>query len=228
MQRPGVRQQAVRKLGIAPSRGGYGRRKSGLGYLVAHPEVVVFGLCLLWLFGCVKLFVNKDAYQVSQMRGGGQMVQQLQVPPLMPPQEKQAQVIQAQQTLAQNKDQSTEMVPEHYMTFSTACSSSQNWESFMFFFYAHKVGQPGKVVRNRLRLREPHRFAALLVPKDEQVITMRGGTAYAGRREDMFAIVNVGASWYPCACEYKAWARCTVGPWPQHTWELPHTLASHS
>ena len=40
-----------------------------------------------------------------------------------------------------------EKFPEHYMTFSTACSESQNWQSFMFFYYAHKVQQPGHVVR---------------------------------------------------------------------------------
>ena len=75
MQRPGGRQtQAVRKLGGGASRGGYGRRKLGLRYLVAHPEVVVFGLCLLWMFGCVKLFVNTDAYHVSQLKGGGGQV----------------------------------------------------------------------------------------------------------------------------------------------------------
>ncbi|KAL7551482.1 hypothetical protein ACHAWF_014692 [Thalassiosira exigua] len=37
--------------------------------------------------------------------------------------------------------------PDHYTTFSTACSPSQNWQSFLFFYYAHKVKQPGKVVR---------------------------------------------------------------------------------
>jgi len=37
--------------------------------------------------------------------------------------------------------------PEHYMTFSTACSSSQNWQSFLMFYYAHKVQQPGHVIR---------------------------------------------------------------------------------
>ena len=33
------------------------------------------------------------------------------------------------------------------MTFSTACSESQNWQSFLMFYYAHKVQQPGYVVR---------------------------------------------------------------------------------
>lgn len=37
--------------------------------------------------------------------------------------------------------------PTHYTTFSTACSASQNWQSFMFFYFAAKVRQPGHVVR---------------------------------------------------------------------------------
>jgi hypothetical protein len=37
--------------------------------------------------------------------------------------------------------------PIHYTTFSTACSASQNWQSFMFFFFAAKVKQPGYVIR---------------------------------------------------------------------------------
>lgn len=37
--------------------------------------------------------------------------------------------------------------PVHYTTFSTACSASQNWQSFMFFYFAHRVSQPGYVVR---------------------------------------------------------------------------------
>ena len=37
--------------------------------------------------------------------------------------------------------------PDHYLTFSTSCSQSQNWQSFMLFFFAHKVNQPGDVIR---------------------------------------------------------------------------------
>jgi len=37
--------------------------------------------------------------------------------------------------------------PPHYTLFSTSCSSSQNWQSFVFFFFAHKVRQPGHVIR---------------------------------------------------------------------------------
>ena len=153
MQRPGGRQtQAVRKLGGGASRGGYGRQKSGLRYLVAHPEVVVFGLCLLWMFGCVKLFVNKDEYHVSQLKGGGgQAAQpQLQVPPLRTDEARRTNPEETparERSPPQKQDQTTEEFPEHYMAFSTSCSTDQNWQSFVFFFYAAKVGQPGKVVR---------------------------------------------------------------------------------
>jgi hypothetical protein len=44
-----------------------------------------------------------------------------------------------------NKDATT--FPTHYTTFSTACSASQNWQSFIFFFFAAKVQQPGYVIR---------------------------------------------------------------------------------
>lgn len=42
---------------------------------------------------------------------------------------------------------SEEAFPDHYLTFSTSCSESQNWQSFMLFFFAHKVNQPGDVIR---------------------------------------------------------------------------------
>lgn len=42
---------------------------------------------------------------------------------------------------------SSSSFPVHYTIFSTACSASQNWQSFMFFFFAHKVQQPGYVIR---------------------------------------------------------------------------------
>ena len=42
---------------------------------------------------------------------------------------------------------SSSSFPVHYTTFSTACSASQNWQSFMFFYFAAKVRQPGYVVR---------------------------------------------------------------------------------
>jgi hypothetical protein len=36
--------------------------------------------------------------------------------------------------------------PVYYMVFSTSCTPQQNWESYVFFFHAMKVLQPGTVV----------------------------------------------------------------------------------
>eukprot|EP00956_Cyclotella_meneghiniana_P038054 scaffold148286_cov20-Cyclotella_meneghiniana.AAC.1 len=47
----------------------------------------------------------------------------------------------------QSSSSSSSSFPVHYTTFSTACSASQNWQSFMFFYFAAKVRQPGYVVR---------------------------------------------------------------------------------
>jgi hypothetical protein len=37
--------------------------------------------------------------------------------------------------------------PSYHMVFSTSCDAQQNWESFVFFYHAHKVKQPGTVTR---------------------------------------------------------------------------------
>jgi hypothetical protein len=37
--------------------------------------------------------------------------------------------------------------PRYHMVFSTSCSNQQHWESFVFFYHAHKVNQPGTVTR---------------------------------------------------------------------------------
>lgn len=36
--------------------------------------------------------------------------------------------------------------PHYYMVFSTSCSAQQNWQSYVFFYHAMKVKQPGSVV----------------------------------------------------------------------------------
>jgi hypothetical protein len=36
---------------------------------------------------------------------------------------------------------------EHRMIFSTGCTTSQDWQSYIFFFHAMKSGQPGHVTR---------------------------------------------------------------------------------
>ena len=41
----------------------------------------------------------------------------------------------------------TSTAPHYYMVFSTSCSDQQNWESYVFFYHAFKVKQPGNVTR---------------------------------------------------------------------------------
>lgn len=36
---------------------------------------------------------------------------------------------------------------EHFVIFSTTCSDQQDWESYVFFYHAYKVKQPGNVTR---------------------------------------------------------------------------------
>ena len=37
--------------------------------------------------------------------------------------------------------------PPYHVVFSTSCDDQQDWESFVFFYHAHKVKQPGTVTR---------------------------------------------------------------------------------
>lgn len=37
--------------------------------------------------------------------------------------------------------------PDYHVVFSTSCSEQQNWESYVFFYHAMRVQQPGNVTR---------------------------------------------------------------------------------
>jgi hypothetical protein len=37
--------------------------------------------------------------------------------------------------------------PPYHIVFSTSCEDQQHWESYVFFYHAHKVQQPGSVTR---------------------------------------------------------------------------------
>ena len=85
------------------------------------PEIILFSLFFIWLVVCVQFYRRNLNHTVPQQK-------------------------QEHQQYGDN-DNNDPSFPEHYMTFSTACSASQNWQSFMFFYYAHKVSQPGYVIR---------------------------------------------------------------------------------
>lgn len=44
-------------------------------------------------------------------------------------------------------DNTSNQRPDYHIVFSTSCSEQQNWESFVFFYHAYKVQQPGNVTR---------------------------------------------------------------------------------
>ena len=46
-----------------------------------------------------------------------------------------------------NNEKKKVSLPDYYMVFSTSCNLQQDWESFVFFYHAFKVGQPGNVTR---------------------------------------------------------------------------------
>jgi hypothetical protein len=48
---------------------------------------------------------------------------------------------------AKKKKKKLEKEPQYYVIFSTGCSPQQNWESYVFFYHAFKVKQPGNVTR---------------------------------------------------------------------------------
>lgn len=47
----------------------------------------------------------------------------------------------------QEHDDMRQSEPDYHIVFSTSCDLQQHWESYLFFFYAMKVKQPGHIVR---------------------------------------------------------------------------------
>jgi hypothetical protein len=110
--------------------GGGGRGSHHRSKLKVTPEVVLLVVFLVWILICVQFYLFGDL-QLPQINGGsgGESGRG------------------SNADSNSNGNNNSDNFPEHYMTFSTACSSSQNWQSFMFFYYAHKVSQPGYVIR---------------------------------------------------------------------------------
>ena len=134
MPQTAARQKKVHKLvgGSDIGSNNNSRKKTSKIKIVA-PEAIVFFIIFFWLVACIQFYRH------------GLIVQNDESPQQ-----------QQQQKEAQDEDKNTPTnfiqvvdapFPEHYMTFSTACSPFQDWQSYMFFYYAHKVSQPGYVVR---------------------------------------------------------------------------------
>jgi hypothetical protein len=119
----------TRNIGGGGGGGGRGTHHKSSKIKVT-PEAILLAVFLVWLLVCVHFYLFGDL-QLPQVNdagesesGGGNNVNS-----------------------NSNGNNKSYDFPEHYMAFSTACSSSQNWQSFMFFYYAHKVSQPGHVIR---------------------------------------------------------------------------------
>jgi len=50
----------------------------------------------------------------------------------------------------QHQQQQGSRQPRYHVVFSTSCSAQMDWESWVFFYHAMKVSQPGNVVCIRL------------------------------------------------------------------------------
>ena len=126
---------------------GVGGSERSRAKIKVTPEAILLGVFVLWIVGCV-LF-----YRIGELQLNHQDVDSRDVVKVGDTinNGSRSEVVRAKasdsKSKISSKANSDDNIPDHYMTFSTACSSSQNWQSFLFFYYAHKVSQPGKVVR---------------------------------------------------------------------------------
>lgn len=111
--------------------------------LKVTPEAILLGVFIIWLVGCVQFYRIGMLQQLPQ-HGEGRENNFVSGRESMS--EARGDGASAAE-LKRSGNINDDNFPEHYMTFSTACSSSQNWQSFLFFYYAHKVSQPGYVIR---------------------------------------------------------------------------------
>ncbi|KAL3770686.1 hypothetical protein ACHAW5_003130 [Stephanodiscus triporus] len=138
--------------GVGGGRGSHHRSK-----LKVTPEAILLVTFIVWLLVCVQFYLfgelqppkqgkghEKDTIDVARARNDDARISDTRNNDRSVGESGGSSSAESRSNGSSNNDI---YFPEHYMTFSTACSSSQNWESFMLFYYAHKVGQPGKVVR---------------------------------------------------------------------------------
>jgi hypothetical protein len=126
---------------------GVGGSERSRAKIKVTPEAILLGVFVLWIVGCVLFYRigelqlnhqdvdSRDVVKVGDTIDNGSRSEVVRVK------------ASDSKSKISSKANSDDNIPDHYMTFSTACSSSQNWQSFLFFYYAHKVSQPGKVVR---------------------------------------------------------------------------------
>jgi len=143
--------QTLHKLGGSNKDGG--RRRYPV---VATPSgsILLGGciLCLIWVAGCVEFLLhdnknggdggNNTIVMMPRLKGGSDEL-------AINNQQQQSSLRQQkkQQQRERPKKEDSNYFPRHYMVFSTSCSSDQNWQSYIFFYYAARVSQPGNVVR---------------------------------------------------------------------------------
>ncbi|KAL7528568.1 hypothetical protein ACHAXR_002511 [Thalassiosira sp. AJA248-18] len=135
--------QSSRKIGASIQ-----RKKSKLKILA--PEAILFGLFFIWLVVCVQFYrhgTDQTQQQEQPMQSAGKDASpsRLNAPDIT--NDNAGGSGSGSNAQSNTNNMYDKNFPEHYMTFSTACSPSQNWQSFLFFYYAHKVRQPGHVIR---------------------------------------------------------------------------------
>ena len=137
---PQPARQSARKIGGAI--GGSSQQQKSKFRIT--PESILVGLFFVWLIVCIQFYRHGDAVSTTPPAKDGQSSSSSNR--LNSPLSKNNAGSSRTSSIKDNT-KNNDNFPEHYMTFSTACSESQNWQSFMFFYYAHKVSQPGYVVR---------------------------------------------------------------------------------
>ncbi len=102
------------------------RKKSKIN--IVDPEIFVFIVIFIWLVVCIQFY-----------RSG--VIVEDALPPPPTTEERDVHNLLEHITVASIR------TPDHFMAFSTACSLFQDWQSFIFFYHAYKVSQPGYVTR---------------------------------------------------------------------------------
>lgn len=114
------------------------------------PEVILYSL--LAISALFSLFVfaflpSHDAYQAHQL-AKYPLVKKSKEPPKDASLSKQVQIPKDSVISAELNDGNDETESSNYfLVFSTSCSPSQDWQSYVFFYHAWKIHQPGTVTR---------------------------------------------------------------------------------